>query len=639
MRGEKANYNSSRDVPILKSLCRDAIRKTSEGEVMKKLLLGSFAFISLAAACAAHAADLPALAPLPPPAPVWSWTGWYIGAHVGGMFSTANFSDPFGASIFGDNVRTPGFLGGGQVGYTWQVPHSVWVFGVEADVSGLDAEGTSTCFAFSGDAINTTCRVRPEAAATFTGRVGLALGPSGRTLVYGKGGAAWVVDRVDMANNNQGGPGGVGPGLTSSSNTHTPWGWTLGFGIEQALTPAWSLTLEYDYLGLGSFNVANLGSNTVSGAGVVTASSPPGTSAVTQNIQEFKVGLNYKWGADPWIPWDAAPLVGSADVIKARPAPAFVWLAGWEFEGGGRYFGSWGRFQKDLGNDVFSGPLSATSISRLTYDDMKTNSGEFFARIDTPWNVFVKGFVGAGSTGNGHMNDEDFGLIRGQAFPDAPYIPYTNTLSSLVNGTIQYGAADAGYDFLRGADYKLGAFAGYFYLNQHMAAFGCVQQANQSAGCGTDPAFLAIPTSGSSIITETDRWQALRLGIAGDMMVTERVKLSGEAAYLPYVKFDGYDFHFAGNSGTIDGIFPEGSSGGQGVQLEALVSYYLTSQFSVGVGGRYWAMWTTNGSYTKTYPPSEVSAPNYFRGAVEQAGVVVQAAYKFNLPGAATGRN
>jgi opacity protein-like surface antigen len=435
-------------VPILSSLWSDAIRKTLEGEGMKRLLLGSFAFVSLAAACAAHAADLaaPALL-LPPSAPVWSWTGWYAGAHVGGTLGTAKFSDPFGASIFGDNVRTPGFLGGGQVGYTWQVPHSLWVFGIEADVSGLDSEETSTCFGFSGGAINTTCRVRPEVASTFTGRVGLALGPSGRTLVYGKGGAAWVVDTVDMANNNQGGRFNSGPELISSSNTHAPWGWTLGFGVEQALTPAWSLRLEYDYLGLGSFNVANLGSTTVSGAGVVTGSSPPSTSAMTQNIQEFKMGLNYKFGADPWTPWDTAPLVGPAYVTKARPAPAIVWLTGWDFEGGGRYFGSWGRFQKDLGNGVFSGPLSATSISRLIYDDMKTNSGEFFARIDTPWNVFVKGFGGAGSTGNGHMNDEDFGLLPDDGLPD---LPYTNTLSSLVNGTIQYGAADVGYDFLRG---------------------------------------------------------------------------------------------------------------------------------------------------------------------------------------------
>jgi hypothetical protein len=50
-------------------------------------------------------------------------------------------------------------------------------------------------------------------------------------------------------------------------------------------------------------------------------------------------------------------------------------------------------------------------------------------------------------------------------------------------------------------------------------------------------------------------------------------------------------------------------------------------------------MWTTNGSYIKTFPPAELGSPNYFRGTVEQAGVIVQAAYKFNVPGAATGRS
>ena len=89
-----------------------------------------------------------------------------------------------------------------------------------------------------------------------------------------------------------------------------------------------------------------------------------------------------------------------------------------------------------------------------------------------------------------------------------------------------------------------------------MAAFGCVQQANQSGSCGTNSVFSPVPTSGSPIITETDRWQALQLGFAGDVMVTERVKLSGEAVYLPYVKFDGYDFHFAANSGTMPGYSP-----------------------------------------------------------------------------------
>ena len=65
----------------------------------------------------------------------WNWTGFYIGAHAALAVSATNFADPFGASVFGDTVRSPGFSGGGQIGYNWQPAGSQWVFGVEADAS------------------------------------------------------------------------------------------------------------------------------------------------------------------------------------------------------------------------------------------------------------------------------------------------------------------------------------------------------------------------------------------------------------------------------------------------------------------------------------------------------------------------
>ena len=84
---------------------------------MKKLLLGSVAVVVLIGAERAFGGELPVKA-APPPA--WSWTGWYIGTHVGGALGTANVADPLGPSIFGDKIRTPGFFGGGQIGYNWQ---------------------------------------------------------------------------------------------------------------------------------------------------------------------------------------------------------------------------------------------------------------------------------------------------------------------------------------------------------------------------------------------------------------------------------------------------------------------------------------------------------------------------------------
>ncbi len=126
------------------------------------------------------------IAPAPPAA--WFWTGLYVGGHVGAAVGTANFADPFGSSIFGDQVTTPGFLAGGQIGYNWQVPNSPWVLGIEGDIGGLVSNGTNTCGAFSGLFVSANCSSRPDATGTVTGRIGYAFGPSGTTLIYVKGG-------------------------------------------------------------------------------------------------------------------------------------------------------------------------------------------------------------------------------------------------------------------------------------------------------------------------------------------------------------------------------------------------------------------------------------------------------------------
>ena len=186
------------------------------------------------------------------------------------------------------------------------------------------------------------------------------------------------------------------------------------------------------------------------------------------------------------------------------------------------------------------------------------------ARLEAPSNLFVKGYIGGGRTNNGHLNDEDFVI---QLTPTV-LAAYSNTLSSEVTGTTGYGVIDGGFDVLRAPGYSVGLFAGYFYFHQHMDAFGCTPVA--SINC-----IPAAPASGSAIITEDDKWSALRIGIAAETMLSERVKLSGEVAYLPYVKFTGADNHFFGNSGALAEQFAEWGVG-RGVQLEAIVSYIIS---------------------------------------------------------------
>ena len=189
-------------------------------------------------------------------AQAWSWTGLYGGFHTGLGLGMAEFSNPysdFGTIIYGNNVPSPAALIGGQVGYNYQVGR--WVTGIEADASWLSSDGTNTCFAVSGLFLSSTCRVQSDFLGTVTARVGLAAGPQGQTLFYGKGGAAFMHQDIHVVRN----AGVAGPGLANLTNqplfssgvdlgTDTMRvGWTAGVGVEQAVTPAWSLKFEYDY--------------------------------------------------------------------------------------------------------------------------------------------------------------------------------------------------------------------------------------------------------------------------------------------------------------------------------------------------------------------------------------------------------
>lgn len=542
------------------------------------------------------AANLPTKAPPLQPMPAWSWAGFYGGVYSAAALGATRFSDPFGSSIFGDRTPTPGYGFGGQIGYNWQ--HGNWVYGLQADVTGLTSDSAVTCAAFSGFYFSSNCGARPDVNGTVTGRFGLALGPAGHTLVYAKGGFAWQhIDVTATANN-------IRPFVTHSASL-TEAGWTAGAGIEQSLTPAWSVVFEYDFLDFGRQGSVVIPESLFGPPFRVV---PAAASNVSSNVHMFKAGLNYKFGQDPRAPgWGASvPLLGKAPPLAFSP--------GWEFEGGGRYWLSWGRFQKDVGA---SPPTDHALASRLTYNNLTANTGEFFGRIDTPINVFLKGFVGGGGISGGHMNDEDW------APPGFANATYSNTFSGKVTDPLFYGTIDLGYNLLRGPGYKVGPFVGYNRYSYTLNAGGCVQIANPTNR--TDPCAIGAehPTS-QVIITEKDTWDSLRVGAAAEMMLADRWKLSGDVAYLPYSSFTGTDDHLLF---TPVEVFAERGHG-RGVQAEAFLSYLVTSQLSVGVGGRYWALWTTSGSDAVDGVPS--ARKDTYRA--DQLGVTFQVSYQFGVP-------
>jgi opacity protein-like surface antigen len=431
----------------------------------------------------------------------------------------------------------------------------------------------------------------------------------GRTLVYGKAGAAWEHTDVAMAVNNN-----PGQHFLPSTNSYGAWGWTAGAGVEYALTPAWSLMLEYDYLDFGSSSVA-----TPYVAGNPLPGHPVGPIAgLSSNVQEVKMGINYRFGADPAI-WpaggaSASPVLPSMP-LKARPRALAA--SGWEIEGGSRYMFSSGRAQWE---QAFPATPTWFSSSKLTWNNMQTNSTELFGRVDSPWNVFLSGFVGTGNTTSGGSYDEDF-------HEPAPDKAYNNTFSTN-KGDITYAVVDLGYDVLRQPDYKIGPFVGYTLFNQNIFKSGCQQIASSTGNCS------ATPLASSQLIgLENMTWQAVRVGLSGQVSLTDRLKLTADAAYLPYVTYGWLDDHLERN--LQDQMWGQGV----GVQAQAVLSYDVTDRLSVGMGGRYWAMWSTSAQrqgIPNGCPGCLGDGPN--RNSVDLLGAFVQTSYRFTSDSTTTAK-
>ncbi|WP_247512601.1 outer membrane beta-barrel protein [Bradyrhizobium sp. 157] len=141
--------------------------------------------------------------------------------------------------------------------------------------------------------MSANCTAGPNLFATGTGRVGYAFGALGHTLAYLKGGVAWQYNQGNVLNNNE------YNGLQPQENTHLDYGQVggaIGLGVEQALTPAWSVKVEYDYLHFGGPSVATPSTVQFPPFAIL----PANMTSLSSNYHIGKMGLKYHFGADPW---------------------------------------------------------------------------------------------------------------------------------------------------------------------------------------------------------------------------------------------------------------------------------------------------------------------------------------------------
>jgi outer membrane immunogenic protein len=271
------------------------------GTRMKNWPAGLISLLALAPFGIARAADMPVKVPVA--FGYDGWTGFYVGANIGYGWGKAsdnsNFVDPalfvpITATLLNSD-RPKGAIGGGQVGYNWQVG-SHGLLGIEADWQGSGQranQGFVTGFAFFDPAALGV--VRGTVSENFENSIqwfGTVRGRAGFTwdhvLVYGTGGLAYgEVKLAGTVNETVNIPpviNSVVPLDIAKVNT----GWTLGAGIEGMLASNWSWKLEYLHLDLGSIAGA-------SPAGI--ANPPSGTftaqSRFTDNI--VRAGLNFQF--------------------------------------------------------------------------------------------------------------------------------------------------------------------------------------------------------------------------------------------------------------------------------------------------------------------------------------------------------
>ena len=229
---------------------------------MKKASLAFAALLGTTALAAA--ADLPSRNYAPAPvyaAPIFTWTGFYIGVNAG----YGGDKNSYSINGFGNiaSISSGGFIGGGQIGYNYQFLGTQFVLGLEADIQASNIEGKVSIIGFGiGSKLDYLGTVRSRLGYAFTDRA----------LIYATGGLAYGRVKTDLA------------GLLSWGGTNT--GWTAGAGIEYALTPNWSIKTEYLYVDLGT-------KNTFLPFG-------PGFSVGVKNHEHIvRAGLNYRfnWGA------------------------------------------------------------------------------------------------------------------------------------------------------------------------------------------------------------------------------------------------------------------------------------------------------------------------------------------------------
>jgi outer membrane immunogenic protein len=274
-----------------------------ETKKMKKLALAiSLALFGTASALAADIA--PAYTKAPVMAPVYSWTGFYLGGNLGGAWGS---SDPTTSTVFSptgyfatssvpaigtvgaQNINSSSVTGGFTAGYNWQINRVV--LGIEGDINYFGFKGSATgsavypCCAPTAFTVNSS--VSSDWLATIRGRFGVLATPN--WLLYATGGVAIADVKANFNFTDT-----FAAATESAAIRDTRVGWTAGVGSEYAVGNGWSFKAEYLYVDLGRSTTTS--TNLAAFAPAIAFPTNVYTHSVDIRSNIVRLGLNYKFG-------------------------------------------------------------------------------------------------------------------------------------------------------------------------------------------------------------------------------------------------------------------------------------------------------------------------------------------------------
>ncbi len=256
---------------------------------MKKILLAGVAAATMLAAGSAFAADLPSrkYAPVAPVVvvPVFTWTGFYVGVNAGYGWNTNNNNNAFNyyapvASQYlwtgGGSSNDGGFVGGGQIGYNYQIGQ--FVIGAEADIQYADMGGKNN-FGYGNQGMDWFGTVRARAGFAIDRALIYVTGG----FAYGGGGNSHNYYSYGLANT------ALNYGYYSGNGNSTATGWTVGGGLEYAFTDNITAKIEGLYVSL------DRGNSDIYIPGAALASLYYSGGNKNNEFGVVRVGLNYKF--------------------------------------------------------------------------------------------------------------------------------------------------------------------------------------------------------------------------------------------------------------------------------------------------------------------------------------------------------